>query len=154
MYPFFVIDDYMHDYSCKIWALVFWEPVPFIFPFYGDTFNFIDVNKISDKRMLTDPSVTGEISVNLFGIMEHAIARGNFIAIASIVVYISNSFLFRLFYSMYIFFSCPPWTGNSSTRRDQKKSRTFYRWSKGIPIPARQLNWLFMLLLFHVLLDC
>jgi hypothetical protein len=53
--------------------------------------------------MLTDPSVTGEISVKIFGIMEPAIARGNVIAIASIVVYISNSFLFRLFYSMYIF---------------------------------------------------
>ena len=103
----FEIGDYMHDYSCKIWALVFWEPVPYIFPFYGDTFNFIDVNKISNKRMLTDPSVTGEISVNLFGIMEPAIARGNVIAIASrpIVVYINNSFLFRLFYSMFIFFS-------------------------------------------------
>lgn len=95
----------MDDYSCEIWALVFWEPVPYIFPFYGDTFNCINVNKIPDKRMLTDPSVTGEISVNLFGVMEPANARGNVIAIGSIVVYINNSFLFRRFCNKYIFFS-------------------------------------------------
>ena len=51
--------------------------------------------------MLTDPSVTGEISVNLFGVMEPINARGNVIAIGSIVVYINNSFLFSLFYSLY-----------------------------------------------------
>ena len=95
----------MDDYSSKIWALVFWEPVTYVFPFYGDTFNCLDVNKIADKRMLTDLSVTGEISVYLFGIMEPANARGNVIAIGSIVAFINNSFLFRLFCNMYIFFS-------------------------------------------------
>ena len=101
-----MIGDYIDEYSnCEVWALVFWEPVPYVFPFYGDTFNCINVYKIPDKRMLTDPSVTGEISVNLFGVMEPINARGNVIAIGSIVVYINNSFLFRLFYSMYNFFS-------------------------------------------------